>query len=126
MQKSGANQGSFNFVHPKHWAFKSVKHITNRGILNSFPFVYTDSVTRYEFASAINNALGNLKSMQYMAGKPKLKVADMIQLEQLVIEFRSELKSYGVNTVWFESFLQQQGVNLQQIETRVRKLNGAG
>lgn len=124
-QKNGtANNGSFNFVHPKHWAFKSMKHISNRGILNSFPFTYTDSVTRYEFASAINNALGNLKSMQYMSNKPRLRVNDMIQLEQLVIEFRSELKSYGVNTTWFEGFLQQQGVNLQQVEARVRKLNG--
>jgi len=58
-----------------------------------------------------------------MSSKPRLKVNDMIQLQQLVVEFRSELKSYGVNTAWFESFLQQQGVNLQQVEARVRKLN---
>ncbi|NCB37507.1 MAG: hypothetical protein EOM80_01950 [Erysipelotrichia bacterium] len=115
--------GSFSFVSPRHWAFKSVKHITNKGILNAFPFVYTDNVTRYEFASAINNALGNLKSMQHMSSRPRLKVADMVQLEQLVIEFRNELKSYGVNTAWFESFLQQQGVNLQQVELKVKKLN---
>ncbi|HQB83805.1 MAG TPA: hypothetical protein PLR50_09945, partial [Candidatus Rifleibacterium sp.] len=115
--------GSFSFVPSKHWAFKSMRHISSRGILNAFPFAYTDSVTRYEFASAINNALSNLKSMQYMSSKPRLKVNDMIQLQQLVVEFRSELKSYGVNTAWFESFLQQQGVNLQQVEARVRKLN---
>lgn len=114
---------SFSFVPSKHWAFKSMRHISNKGILNSFPFAFTDSVTRYEFASAINNALSNLKSMQYMSSKPRLKVNDMVQLQQLVVEFRSELKSYGVNTAWFEGFLQQQGVNLQQVEARVRKLN---
>lgn len=124
-QRASGNQGSFNFVHPKHWAFKSMRHVSNRGILNAFPFVYTDSVTRYEFASAINNALSNLKSMQHMAGKPKLRVADMIQLEQLIIEFRQELKSYSVNTIWFETFLQQQGVNLQQLEAKVRKMSNA-
>ena len=118
------NNGSFSFVPSKHWAFKSMRHISNKGILNSFPFTFTDSVTRYEFASAINNAIRNLKSMQYMSNKPRLKVNDMIQLQQLVIEFRSELKSYGVNTAWFEAFLQQQGVNLQQVEARVKKLNG--
>ncbi len=115
--------GSFSFVPAKHWAFKSMRHIANRGILNTFPFTYTDSVTRYEFASAINSALNNLKSMQYMSSKPRLKVNDMVQLQQLVVEFRGELKSYGVNTAWFEGFLQQQGVNLQQVEARVRKLN---
>lgn len=122
-QRPAQANGSFSFVPSKHWAFKSMRHISSRGILNAFPFTYTDSVTRYEFASAINNALSNLKSMQYMSSKPRLKVNDMIQLQQLVVEFRSELKSYGVNTAWFESFLQQQGVNLQQVEARVRKLN---
>ncbi|MDD3146795.1 MAG: Ig-like domain-containing protein, partial [Candidatus Riflebacteria bacterium] len=121
--RTAQTNGSFNFVSSKHWAFKSMRHISSRGILNSFPFTFTDSVTRYEFASAINSALSNLKSMQYMSNKPRLKVNDMIQLQQLVIEFRSELKSYGVNTAWFETFLQQQGVNLQQVEARVRKLN---
>ena len=63
--------------------------------------------------------------MQHAPSKPRLRIADMVELEQLVIEFRSELKSYNVNTIWFETFLQQQGVNLQQIEAKVNKLNGA-
>lgn len=123
--KTGTNNtgSAFNFVDPRHWSFKSVKHITNKGILNAFPFVYTDSVTRYEFATAINSALGNLKTMQHMASKPKLKIADMVELQQLIVEFRTELRSCAVNTTWFESFLQKQGVNLQQIEARVKKLN---
>jgi hypothetical protein len=120
---SSNNGGAFNFVHPKHWAFKSMKHISKKGILNSFPFLYTDSVTRYEFASAINNGLNNLKAMQHNPVRPKLKIADMVELEKLVIEFRSELKSYAVNTSWFENFLKYQGVNLKQIELHVRKLN---
>jgi hypothetical protein len=119
------NSSSFTFVPSKHWAFRSMRHISNKGILNAFPFVYTDSVTRYEFASAINNALSNLKSMQHAPSKPRLRVADMVELQQLVIEFKSELKSYNVNTTWFEAFLQQQGVNLQQVESKVSKLNGA-
>jgi hypothetical protein len=57
------------------------------------------------------------------ANAKKLRVADMIELEQLIIEYRSELKSYGVNTLWFENFLQGQGVNLNQVETKVRQLN---
>ncbi|MBP5468980.1 MAG: hypothetical protein J6Z11_07010, partial [Candidatus Riflebacteria bacterium] len=74
------------------------------------------------FASAINNALNNLKAMQNSNSK-KLRVADMIELEQLIIEYRNELKSYGVNTAWFENFLQSQGVNLNQVETKVKQLN---
>ena len=100
-----------------------MKHITNKGILNAYPFTFTDNVTRYEFASAINNALNNLKAMQN-SNSSKLRVADMIELEQLVVEYRSELKSYGVNTAWFENFLVSQGVNLNQVEAKVRQLNG--
>lgn len=114
---------AFNFVDSRHWAFKSVRHITNRGMLNTFPFVYTDSVTRYEFTTAINTALNNLKAMQYLRDKPKLKIADMVELQKLIVEFRRELKACAVNTSWFESFLKKQGVNLRQVETNVRKLN---
>jgi hypothetical protein len=122
--KTSNNTGAaFNFVDPKHWSFKSVRHISNKGILNSFPFVYTDNVTRYEFATAINSALSNLKTMQHMSNRPKLKVADMVELQKLIVEFRTELKSCAVNTTWFETFLARQGVNLQQIEAKVRKLS---
>ncbi len=124
-QKSNASNtstSSFTYVPTKHWSFKSMKHITSKGILNAYPFTFNDNVTRYEFASAINNALNNLKAMQNANAK-KLRVADMIELEQLIIEYRSELKSYGVNTLWFENFLQGQGVNLNQVETKVRQLN---
>ena len=119
---SNTSTSSFTYVSSKHWSFKSMKHITNKGILNAYPFTFTDNVTRYEFASAINNALNNLKAMQN-ANSKKLRVADMIELEQLIIEYRGELKSYGVNTQWFENFLQGQGVNLNQVETKVRQLN---
>ena len=119
---SNTSTSSFTYVSSKHWSFKSMKHIANKGILNAYPFTFTDNVTRYEFASAINNALNNLKAMQN-ANSKKLRVADMIELEQLIIEYRSELKSYGVNTQWFENFLQGQGVNLNQVETKVRQLN---
>ncbi|MDD3000120.1 MAG: Ig-like domain-containing protein [Candidatus Riflebacteria bacterium] len=118
----GSANSTFSYIPKKHWAFKSVKHITNKGILNAFPFTFTDNVTRYEFATAVNNALSNLKSMQTQQ-KTNLRVADMIHLQQLIVEFRSELRSYGVNTQWFESFLEQQGVNLQQVEAKVRKLD---
>ena len=124
-QKASATNtstSSFTYVSSKHWSFKSMKHIANKGILNNYPFTFTDNVTRYEFASAINNALNNLKAMQN-SNATKLRVADMIELEQLIIEYRNELKSYGVNTTWFENFLQNQGVNINQVETKVRQLN---
>jgi hypothetical protein len=61
--------------------------------------------------------------MQYLRDKPKLKIADMVELQKLIVEFRRELKACAVNTSWFESFLKKQGVNLRQVETNVRKLN---
>ena len=119
---TNTSTSSFTYVNSKHWSFKSMKHITSKGILNAYPFTFTDNVTRYEFASAINNALNNLKAMQN-SNSSKLRVADMIELEQLVVEYRSELKSYGVNTTWFENFLVSQGVNINQVEAKVRQLN---
>ncbi len=122
MQNGGSSGSVLNIVPQKHWSFKSVRHISNKGILPNFPFSSTNNVSRYEFASAINSALSNLKTMQ-SSQSSKLKVADMVQLEQLICEYRPELKSYGVNTSWFETFLKQQGINLQQVEEKVRSLN---
>jgi len=116
--------GAFNFVDSRHWAFKTVKHIANLGMLDNYPFTSKKSVTRYEFASAVNVALNNLKSMQNSPIKPKLRVSDLVKLEELVIEFRKELRSYGVNSTWFERFLRNQGVDLNDVRNHVIRLNG--
>ena len=115
---------AFNFVNPKHWAFKAVKRITNRGLLDNYPFSSNKGVTRYEFANTVNMALNNLKSMQSSPIKAKLRVADLVQLEELVMEFRKELRAYSVNTGWFERFLSNQGVDLRKLRRHVMKMNG--
>lgn len=118
---AAGNGQAFSFMPENHWTFKSLRHIVKKGILPSFPFTFTTSVTRYEFANTINNALGNLKSMQRMSDGPKLRIADLIELQYLVIEFRSELKSFGVNTGWFESFLMRQGIRIEDLEREVSR-----
>ena len=72
---------------------------------------------------AVNSALQNLKALSNSPKKPRLRVADLAELEHLVVEFRSELKSVGANSRWFESFLDAQGVRIPEIEARVDALN---
>ncbi len=121
--KPGTAGPAFTTVRENHWAFKSLRHITGKGLLPSFPFRSTSNVTRYEFASALNHALGNLKAQRTSPTKLRLKVADMVELFQLVIEFRTELRSFGVDTQWFEAFMARQGVRTPDVEARVTALN---
>jgi hypothetical protein len=119
----GSAGPAFTTVRENHWAFKSLRHITSKGLLSSFPFRSTSNVTRYEFASALNNALSNLKAQRNSPTKLRLKVADMVELYQLVVEFRTELRSFGVDTQWFEAFMARQGVRAPDVEARVAALN---
>lgn len=114
---------AFSFIPSQHWVFKSLRHIVNKGMLKTFPFRFTESITRYEFANAISSALSNLKAMQSSPERPQLKIADLVELQKLVIEFQPELKSYGINSAWFEVFLQRQGIKIEEIRRRVQALN---
>lgn len=118
-----SNSTPFSFVSEDHWSFRSMRHLTNKGILNNFPFTFTSNVTRYEFANAVTSALNNLRSMQHSHDRPSLNTRDLIELEKLIIEYRTELRSYGVNTSWFENFLMRQGIDIREIEQLVQKKN---
>jgi len=122
VRNDSSNQ-SFAYLPETHWIFKAIKRITQKGLLANFPFHDTARVSRYEAAMAVRSALSNLKLFQNVPQKPKLKVADLVELEYLVIEFRTELKSYAIDTTWFERFLEVQGVKISEIERRVGILN---
>ncbi len=120
----GSSTGSsFTYISPKHWAFKSIKHMHSKGLLVTYPFTNKDRVTRYECAMSVNTILSTLKSLQNRPTPTQLRVADLVELEHLVIEFRPELKSLRTNPAWFEQFLQNQGVNLAEIQARVAGRN---
>ncbi|NLM17885.1 MAG: Ig-like domain-containing protein [Candidatus Riflebacteria bacterium] len=110
-------------ISSRHWTFRSVRHLVSKNILPSASFLSKDKASRYEFTNAITTALSSLKQMEATGDIPKLKVADLVELQKLVVEFKPELKTFGVNTSWFESFLASQGVNLHQIEANVTKLS---
>ncbi|HEY9071006.1 MAG TPA: hypothetical protein VIV61_12180, partial [Candidatus Ozemobacteraceae bacterium] len=113
----------FVYVPAGHWTFKSLKRVISKGLLPGMPFYDVSKVTRYEFASAVRSALDNLRGMSTAQKKPTLRVGDLVELEQLVIAFRSELRSFGVDATWFERFLAAQGVSIADVERRVG-LNG--
>ncbi|HNV69553.1 MAG TPA: Ig-like domain-containing protein, partial [Candidatus Ozemobacteraceae bacterium] len=114
---------SFAYISPKHWAFRSIKHMHSKGLLVTYPFTNKDRVTRYECAMSVNTILSTLKSLQNRPTPTQLRVADLVELEHLVIEFRPELKSLRTNPAWFEQFLQNQGVNLAEVQARVAQRN---
>ncbi len=121
---SGTSAGTgFVYVPSGHWTFKSLKHVISKGLLPGMPFYDVSKVTRYEFASAVRSALENLRTLSAGQQKPKLRVGDLVELEQLVIAFRGELRSFSVDTAWFERFLSSQGVSIADVERRVG-LNG--
>jgi len=113
----------FVYVPAGHWTFKSLKRVISKGLLPGMPFYDVSKVTRYEFASAVRSALDNLRGMSTSQKKPTLRVGDLVELEQLVIAFRGELRSFGVDVSWFERFLAAQGVSIADVERRVG-LNG--
>lgn len=119
MAQSASSAGTgFVYVPANHWVFKSLKRVISKGLLPGMPFYDVSKVTRYEFASAIRSALENLRGLSGQQ-KTKLRVGDLVELEQLVIAFRSELRSFSVDTAWFENFLASQGVSIADVERRV-------
>lgn len=120
---STGNSSSFTYLSPKHWAFKSVRHLTSKGVLPEYPFKSGMKVSRYEMAMVINSALNNLKNLQKVQKNTKLRVADLVELEQLAIGFRNELRSCGTDVSWFVRFMDEQGVRLDEVERRVETLD---
>ncbi|MBF0543117.1 MAG: Ig-like domain-containing protein [Candidatus Riflebacteria bacterium] len=107
----------FVFLPEKHWAFKTIQMITQKGLLGTYPFKGGMRVSRYEMAMAINSALGNIKSIGSTQTTAKLKSRDLADIEKLIIEFRSELRSTGIDTQWFERFIEKQGIQVSEIES---------
>jgi len=125
MTTSAGSAGTgFVYVPANHWVFKSLKRVISKGLLPGMPFYDASKVTRYEFASAVRSALDNLRSMSGQQ-KTKLRVGDLVELEQLIIAFRGELRSFSVDTAWFENFLSSQGVSIADVERRVGLNNGS-
>ncbi len=122
-QSAGSAGTGFVYVPANHWVFKSLKRVISKGLLPGMPFYDASKVTRYEFASAVRSALDNLRSMSGQQ-KTKLRVGDLVELEQLIIAFRGELRSFSVDTAWFENFLSSQGVSIADVERRVGLNNG--
>lgn len=123
-QSAGSAGTGFVYVPANHWVFKSLKRVISKGLLPGMPFYDASKVTRYEFASAVRSALDNLRSMSGQQ-KTKLRVGDLVELEQLIIAFRGELRSFSVDTAWFENFLSSQGVSIADVERRVGLNNGS-
>lgn len=108
----------FNDVPEDHWAYTAVEALRSKGILIGYPDGYfrgKRTLTRYEFAVALQRALEQVQSMQGEAGPagpagaagpagppgPQgpagITPEDVDALKRLANEFRQELANLGTN-----------------------------
>src|ERR1044071_425855 len=114
-------QNPFKDVDPKdmHWAYESVDHLQKKGILIGYPDGYfrgKRTLTRYEFAVALERLLNNLPQNPGPAGPPGpagasgppgargepgapgpsgMTAEELAQLRRLTEEFQRELGDMG-------------------------------
>lgn len=82
-------EGMFPDVPENHWAYEAVKDLKDRGYVTGYPdgtFKGDRTMTRYEFAQLVHNAL--------QAGAP-----DSEAVKKLKAEFAPELERFTVDTV---------------------------
>ncbi|MBF0409993.1 MAG: Ig-like domain-containing protein [Candidatus Riflebacteria bacterium] len=115
-----SDENAFPVLPQKHWSFKTVRKMTQKGLLPGNPFKSDMKVSRYEMAMLVNSILGNLKKMGSAQATAKLKTNDFVDIERLVIEFRTELKSTNSYPIWYERFLENQGIRISEIESSMQ------
>ena len=89
------DEGQMNFtdVSPNHWAYQSIKKLSEEyGVLGGFPdgtFRGNRNLTRYEFAAAVSKVMDKVEDLVARGGKPGLTRADLDRLKK---EFMTELE----------------------------------
>ena len=98
-------------IDKNHWAYKSVEKLVVEGIIeeDSFRFEGNKSLTRYQFAYDLSNALDKIDIEK--ANKNELEI-----LETLVVDFSNELNKIGFDAKTFED-------KIENIENEIKRLN---
>lgn len=97
-------------IDKNHWAYKSVERLVAEGVIeeDSFRFEGNKSLTRYQFAYDLNNALNKIDLEK--ANKKELEI-----LETLVVDFSNELNKIGFDSKTFDE-------RVENIENEIKTL----
>jgi len=140
----------FKDVPSDHWAYAAVENLRSKGIVIGYPDGYfrgKRTLTRYEFAVALDRALKNLEAMinaipkprdvtvtpaqpgqkgekgdQGVPGPPGVAPEELAQLRRLAQEFRDELAALGNNMRAVQSRLDQLARELAELKARIDRM----
>jgi hypothetical protein len=136
----------FNDVDRSHWAYEAVEALRAKGILIGYPDGYfrgKRTLTRYEFAVALDRALKQIETMRGEKGDkgdkgdrgdpgppgPAGKDVDpetLNNLRRLVNEFRNELAALGNSIAAINRRLDQMAAQIGEIISRLDKMPKIG
>lgn len=133
----------FRDVDRSHWAYEAVESLRAKNILIGYPDGYfrgKRTLTRYEFAVALDRALRSITGTpgergpqgetgpagpagpQGEQGSPGIKPEEIAQLQRLANEFREELARLGNNVQAINRRLEQLAKDVDDIKTRLDKM----
>src|SRR5579862_89475 len=107
-----AQDQTFKDVESSHWAYQAVTDLQQKGILTGYPDGYfrgKRTLTRYEFAIALERALKSIPQVQGPPGPqgeagpagppgpPGMTPEEVQELRRLTDEFKNELAALGNN-----------------------------
>jgi hypothetical protein len=135
------NSKPFQDVPTTHWAYEAVTYLQQKDILKGYPEGYfrgKRTLTRYEFAVALQRALQSLPTPQVgpagpagpagepgaagPAGPPGVTPEELAQFRALAQEFKNELAQLGANVREIQSRLDALSRDVADIKDRLNKL----
>ena len=146
---SAQAQGSFADVKPSHWAYQAVAELQTKGIIKGYPNGYFQgqrTLTRYEFAVALQRALAAIAATPGPAGKdgttgttgatggqggqgdkgdvgpPGMTPDEVTKLMSLTDMFQKELGQLGMDVNNIKSRLDALGKRVDDIQNQLDHL----
>ncbi len=136
-----AQDAAFKDLDSNHWAYQAVTELQTKGILKGYVDGYfrgKRTLTRYEFAVALQRLLANLpaggaggvgpqgpagpQGEPGPAGPPGLTPEEVANLRRLTDEFRQELTSLGANVRDINNRLDAQARQIADITDRLNRM----
>jgi hypothetical protein len=134
------DQTSFRDVEPSHWAYQAVTDLQQKGIIQGYPDGYfrgKRTLTRYEFAIALERALNKIQLTPGPAGPagpagepgppgpqgpPGVTPEELQELRNLTQEFRNDLQQLGANVRDIQNRLDQLARDVAALRDEINRM----
>lgn len=138
------DQNPFKDVPTDHWAYQAVTDLQQKGIIVGYPDGYfrgKRTLTRYEFAVALDRALAKLQAMpgpagppgpqgpqgeQGPPGPPGMTPEEVNELRNLTHEFQTDLANLGADVKQINQRLDELADQVKTINQRLDKMPQIG